>query len=177
MKIIKIILLAIVAISVLLLIIALFLPKDYTISQRIVIHQPQATVFDYVKIIQNQKYYSVWVMEDPNALMSTKGTDGTVGFVSAWDSKNKNVGKGEQEITKITTERIDVDLRFERPFKSEAKASTTCKAIDANSTEVTNEFYGHSSYPLNLMTVFMKGMLGDAMKQNLTNLKGILEKK
>jgi hypothetical protein len=27
-----------------------------------------------------------------------------------------------------------------------------------------------------LMTVFMKGMLGDAMKKNLTNLKGILEK-
>jgi hypothetical protein len=77
---------------------------------------------------------------------------------------------------KITNERIDVDLRFVRPFKSEAKAATTCKAIDANTTEVTNEFYGHSSYPMNLMTIFMKGYLGDAMLKNLTNLKGILEK-
>ena len=77
---------------------------------------------------------------------------------------------------KLTNERIDVDLRFVRPFKSEAKASTTCKSIDPNKTEVINEFYGHSSYPMNLMTVFMKGYLGDAMHKNLTNLKGILEK-
>ncbi len=123
MKIIKIIVVAIVAISALLLIIALFLPKDYVVTQSIVIQRPQADVFNYVKIIDNQKYYSIWVMEDPKSLMTNKGTDGTVGYVSAWDSKNKNVGKGEQEITKITTERIDVDLRFVRPFKSEAKAS------------------------------------------------------
>lgn len=176
MKIIKIILLAIVAISALLLIIAIFLPKDYTVSQSVIIKRPQTDVFNYVKMIDNQKYYSIWVMEDPNSLMSTKGTDGTVGYISAWDSQNKNVGKGEQEIMKINNERIDVDLRFVRPFKSEAKASTTCKAIDANTTEVTNEFYGHSSYPMNLMTLFMKGYLGDAMLKNLTNLKGILEK-
>lgn len=177
MKIIKITLLTIVTISALLLIIALFLPKDYNVSRSIVIHRPQAEVFNYVKIIDNQKYYSIWVMEDPKSLMSFKGIDGTIGYISAWDSQNKNVGKGEQEIMKISAERIDVDLRFVRPFKSESKAATICKAIDANNTQVTNEFYGHSSYPMNLMTVFMKGMLGDAMQKNLTNLKGILEKK
>jgi len=177
MKIIKTILLAIVSISALMLIIALFLPKDYIVSQSLVIHRSQADVFNYVKMIDNQKYYSIWVMEDPKSLMTTKGIDGSVGYISAWDSKNKNVGKGEQEIMKIDNHRIDVDLRFVRPFKSEAKASTTCIAIDANTTEVINEFYGHSSYPLNLMTVFMKGMLADALKKNLTNLKGILEKK
>jgi hypothetical protein len=31
-----------------------------------------------------------------------RGTDGTVGFVYGWDSKNKNAGKGEQEIMNIT---------------------------------------------------------------------------
>ena len=176
MKIIKIILLSILAISALMLIIALFLPKDYIVTQSIVINRPQSEVFNYVKIIDNQKYYSIWVMEDPNSLMTSKGVDGEVGYITAWDSKNKNVGKGEQEIMKLTNERIDVNLRFVRPFKSEAKASTTCKAIDSKTTEVTNEFYGNSSYPMNLMTIFMKGMLGDGMKKNLTNLKGILEK-
>jgi len=176
MKIIKIILIGIVSISALLLIIAIFLPKDYIVTQSVVINRPQEDVFNYVKMIDNQKYYSIWVMEDPNSLMTNKGVDGTVGYISAWDSQNKNVGKGEQEIMKISNERIDVDLRFVRPFKSEAKASTTCRAIDNNKTEVINEFYGHSGYPMNLMTVFMKGFLGDAMQKNLTNLKGILEK-
>jgi len=177
MKLLKNILIGIIGFSVLLLIIALFLPKDYVISQSIIINKPRAEVFNYVKIIDNQKYYSIWVMEDPNSKMTTTGTDGTVGFISAWDSQNKNVGKGEQQITNIVEgERIDVDLRFERPMKSEAKAATICKEIDATKTEVTSEFSGHSSYPLNLMTVFMKSMLGDAMKQNLTNLKNNLEK-
>ena len=177
MKIIKNIAIGIISISALLLIIALFLPNEYIITQRIIINRPQADVFNYVKIIDNQKKYSIWVMEDPNSKMTTTGTDGTVGFISTWNSENKNVGKGEQEITKIIEgARSEVDLRFERPFKSESKASTTCKAIDANKTEVINEFYGHSSYPMNLMTVFMKSMLGDAMQKNLTNLKGQLEK-
>ena len=36
---------------------------------------------------------------DPNIKTDFRGTDGTVGFISAWDSNNiKNVGKGEQEI-------------------------------------------------------------------------------
>ncbi|HRG57881.1 MAG TPA: SRPBCC family protein [Bacteroidia bacterium] len=177
MKIVKIILLGIVGISALMLVIALLIPKDYTVTQSIIIERPQAEVFEYVKLIDNQKYYSIWVMEDPNSLMTTKGIDGTVGYISAWDSQNKNVGKGEQEIMKISNERIDVDLRFVRPFKSNAKASTTCKAVDATHTQVTNEFYGNSPFPMNLMIVFVKGMLGDAMKQNLNNLKGILEKK
>ena len=139
MKILKIILLAILAISALMLIVALFLPKDYIVTQTIVINRPQTEVFNYVKMIDNQKYYSIWVMEDPNSLMSTKGVDGAVGYISAWDRQNKNVGKGEQEIMKITNERIDVDLRFVRPYKSESKASTTCKVIDTTKTEVINE--------------------------------------
>ncbi len=42
-----------------------------------------------------------------------RGTDGTVGFVSAWDSPVRDAGKGEQEITKIDDgKRIDYELRF-----------------------------------------------------------------
>ena len=39
-------------------------------------------------------------MMDRNVKKSFKGTDGTVGFVAAWDSDNKKVGKGEQEVKK-----------------------------------------------------------------------------
>ena len=33
--------------------------------------------------------------------MAYKGVDGTKGFIAAWNSQNKNAGKGEQEITNI----------------------------------------------------------------------------
>lgn len=177
MKILKKILFVILGIVAVLLIIALFIPKDYTVSVSTNINKPQQEVFDYVKMIENQKNYSIWVMEDPNAKMEYKGTDGTVGFISAWDSQNKNVGKGEQQITNVIEgERIDVDLRFERPFKGEAKAATIVKAVSENESQVINEFYGHSPYPMNLMSVMAKGMLKDAMSTNMNNLKNILEK-
>ena len=51
---------------------------------------------------------------DPDMKKTYRGTDGTVGFVSAWDSEKDDVGKGEQEIIKITDgERIDYELRFQ----------------------------------------------------------------
>ncbi len=40
-------------------------------------------------------------MTDPLMKKQFKGTDGTVGFLYAWDSQNNEVGKGEQEIERI----------------------------------------------------------------------------
>src|SRR5690348_10023775 len=99
MKIVKKILLGIVAIIVLLLIIAIFLKKEYTVERSITINKPKQQIFDYVKLLKNQDNFSAWAKLDPNMKKEYHGTDGTVGFVSAWDSDKKDVGKGEQEIT------------------------------------------------------------------------------
>ena len=40
-------------------------------------------------------------MMDPDVKRTSKGSDGTAGFITYWDSQVKNVGKGEQEITQI----------------------------------------------------------------------------
>lgn len=176
MKTLKIIGLGIVGFIVLLLLVALFIPNDYTVSVSTTINKPRKVVFDYVKLVKNQEYYSVWVMQDPNVNMKYEGVDGTAGFKASWDSKDDNVGAGSQLITAISEERIDVDLHFERPMKGEAKASTLLKSISENETKVTSEFYGNSSYPMNLMNFMGKKFITEAETQNLTNLKKILEK-
>jgi hypothetical protein len=176
MKILKIIGLGIVSLIVLLLIIALFIPNDYTVSVSTTINKPRKVVFDYAKLVKNQEYYSIWVMQDPNVNMDYKGVDGTVGFKASWDSKDDNVGAGSQQITAISEERIDVDLHFERPMKGEAKASTLLESISDNQTKVTAEFYGHSSYPMNLMNFVGEKYIIEAETKNLANLKKILEK-
>ena len=111
--------------------------------------------------------------------MEYTGTDGTVGFVSSWDSQNKNVGKGEQEIKKITEgERLDMELRFKKPFESTCTAYMATDSISSSQTKVKWGFVGAMSYPFNIMCLFMdmKKVLGDDMMVGLTNLKGILEK-
>lgn len=176
MKTLKIIGLGIVGFIVLLLLVALFIPNDYNVSVSTTINKPRKVVFDYVKLVKNQEYYSVWVMQDPNVNMKYEGVDGTAGFKASWDSKDDNVGAGSQLITAISEERIDVDLHFERPMKGEAKASTLLKSISENETKVTSEFYGNSSYPMNLMNFMGEKYITEAETQNLANLKKILEK-
>ncbi|PZX93766.1 hypothetical protein DOS84_09210 [Flavobacterium aquariorum] len=176
MKILKLIGLGIVSLIVLLLIIALFIPNDYTVSVSTTINKPKQVVFDYAKLVKNQENYSIWVMKDPNVKMDYQGVDGTVGFKASWDSKDDNVGAGSQQITAVSEDRIDVDLHFERPMKGEAKASTILKSISENQTKITAEFYGHSSYPMNLMNFMGEKYITEAENQNLANLKKILEK-
>src|SRR5258708_1062001 len=116
MKTFKRILIGIFGLVVLLLIAGLFIHKDYAVKREIAINRHRQEVFDYIKFLRNQDNYSVWVKRDPAMKRSFKGTDGTVGFISSWDSNVKGVGKGEQEIMKITEgERMDCELRFVEP--------------------------------------------------------------
>eukprot|EP01041_Mallomonas_annulata_P036473 gene36473-59588_t len=109
---------AIVGFIALLLLIALFTKKEYSIQREIVIEKPVEEVFNYIKHIKNQDYFSKWVMTDPNMNRIFTGNDGEVGFIYAWDSQNKAAGKGAQEIKNIIeNELLDLEIRFEKPMK------------------------------------------------------------
>ena len=178
MKIIKKILLAIVFLIVLVLVVALFVKREYSVERDITINKPQQDVFNYIKFVKNQDNYSKWAMADPAMRKEYKGTDGTVGFVSAWDSDSSHVGKGEQEITKITDNELDMDLRFIKPFKGSEDAAMKAEAIDSNQTKVKWIFHSKMNYPMNVMLLCMNmdKMVGNDLSTGLTNLKAILEK-
>lgn len=179
MKILKRIIYALLGAVVLLLLVAIFVPKEYKISREIVIARPQKIVFDYVKFLRNQNNYSKWAKMDPNMRTEFRGTDGTIGFVSAWDSQDKNVGKGEQEIIGITEgERIDYELRFLKPMESKDHAFMTTVALSDSSTQVKWNFEGKMNYPMNITLLFLDldGLLGKDLEVGLAGLKGILEK-
>jgi hypothetical protein len=178
MKIIKTILLSLLGIVVVLLVAAAFFKKEYKISREITIAKPKQEVFDYVKLLKNQNNYSVWATADPAMVSEFRGTDGTVGFVSAWDSKVKDVGKGEQEIIGIKEgERIDYELRFILPMQSTDHAYMTTEALSEGTTKVKWGFNGKMDYPTNLMLLFLDfdKMLGPDLDKGLSKLKTILE--
>lgn len=177
MNTISIILIALAFLVALPLLIALFIQKEYTIRREIVINKSKDEVFAYIKFLKNQDYYSKWVMTDPTMKKDFRGTDGTVGFVYAWDSTNKNAGKGEQEITKVIGgELLDIEVRFKKPFEAIAKTPFTTESLSADQTKVAWGMKGKSSYPMNLMNPFMDNLLGKDLQISLTNLKNILEK-
>jgi len=179
MKIIVRILIALAGIVILTLLVALFVKKEYAVEREVSINKPVAEVFDYVLLLKNQDNYSVWANMDTSMIKEFRGTDGQVGFVSAWDSQNKDVGKGEQEITGIKPgERIDYELRFLKPFESTDHTYMATSAINDSTTQVKWGFDGKMPYPMNLMLLFMNmdQMLGKDLGQGLLNLKSELEK-
>ena len=179
MKILKKVLVALVILIAIPLIVALFVKKEYTVERVITINKPNSEVFDYIKYLKNQDNFSKWATMDPEMKKTYRGTDGTVGFVSAWESDNKEVGVGEQEIIKITEEeKIDFELRFFKPFDATSSAYLATETIDENQTKVTWGFIGNMNYPMNLMMLFMdfEKIIGDDLQTGLNNLKNVLEK-
>lgn len=172
-----IILIVIAAVIAVLLIMAIFIKKEYTVLAGITINRPKSDVFNYIKYLKNQGSYNKWVMMDPNVKRTYNGTDGTVGFVSAWESDNKNVGKGEQELKNVAEgERIDLEVRFEKPFKNTADVYMTTRTAAVDQTAVQWGMEGRNAYPMNLMNLFIPGVLQKDLQTSLVNLKNILEK-
>jgi hypothetical protein len=179
MKTLKKILIVVAVLIVIPLVTALFVKKTYTVEREILIEKPKQVVFDYIKLLKNQNNYSRWATMDPNMKQEFIGIDGNVGFVSSWDSNQKDVGKGEQTIVKITAgERIDFDLHFIKPFETRSKAYMTTDAVSENQTKVKWGFTGKMNYPMNISLLFMDmdKMLGKDLSTGLTSLKKMLEK-
>jgi hypothetical protein len=179
MKFLKKVLLFIAALVAIALITALFVNKNMHAEREVVINKPKQQIFDYIKYVKNQDNYAKWNKMDPAMKKEYTGTDGAVGFSYAWDSDNKDVGKGSQTIAAIKEgERIDCDLHFIKPWESLAKTYQTVTAVNDSTTKVSWGFESKMAYPMNIMKLFMDmdKMIGDDFSIGLTNLKGVLEK-
>lgn len=176
MNILVIVVLVIAALLALMLIVAFFVKKDYAVKKEIVIDRSLADVFDYVKLLRNQDDFSKWAMMDPQMKKEIRGIDGTVGAIYAWNG-NKNAGEGEQEIIDIRDrERVDIEIRFVRPFRSTARIFFVTARVTQSQTRVTWGMEGTSKYPMNLMTAMMTRVLAKDLEGSLHNLKNILER-
>src|SRR5690606_32501404 len=118
---------------------------------------------------------SPWARRDPQMEERFSGTDGQVGATNYWKG-NKEVGEGEQEITKIIDgKRIESELRFLKPFKSTSTAYLLTEAIDPGSTRVRWGFSGKNGFPMNFVMLLMKKTMGRDFEQGLDRLKDRLE--
>lgn len=178
MGIIKKILIALILIIAIVLIAAYIMPKNYAVEREITINKPADSVFNYVRSLKNQNEFSVWANIDPKMKSTYSGTDGAVGSKSAWESDVKEVGVGEQEITKITEgKRIDFALRFKKPMEDTAVGYMSTESITENQTKVKWGINGVIPYPMNIMLPMMKmdNMIGNDLQKGLENLKSTLE--
>lgn len=172
------ILLLVLLVIVLLVVILIFgAPKQFNVSRSIEINRPLPEVFEYLKYIKNQNEWSPWKKKDPEMQQEFIGEDGEVGFISKWEG-NKDVGSGEQEITRIVENKvIEAQLRFLKPWKSQSDAFTSVEYLGDERTKVTWGFSGISKPPTNVFFLFfsMDKAVGKDFEEGLGSLKKILE--
>lgn len=153
--------------------------KDFTYERQITIGVPAAEVFAYIRLLKNFKSWNPFLRKDPNTKQEHRGTDGETGFVAHWEG-NRNVGSGEQEITKIVPgERVEFELRFFRPFQATNKAWFAVESLGSQQSRVRWGMSGQTKFPMtifSLMCSFDK-MIGREFEQGLSQLKTILEKR
>ncbi|RYY96666.1 MAG: polyketide cyclase [Chitinophagaceae bacterium] len=160
-----------------LLLIALFVPREYRVERSVVIAQPRDSVFSYVKYLRNQNDYSKWASMDPAMKKEFRGTDAQPGFVSAWKSEKSDVGSGEQTIKSIDgIGRIEYDLHFIEPFDAHADSWMLTEA-EGTGTKVRWGIQGRMAYPSNLMLLCydMDASIGNDLSTGLENLRKKME--
>ncbi|MCM4169179.1 hypothetical protein KCTC52924_00052 [Arenibacter antarcticus] len=153
-------------------------PKTYDVSRSILINSPKEHVFENIKFLKKQQEWSPWAKRDPNMINKFTGIDGEVGAISYWKG-NKEVGEGEQEITKIVEgNRVEGELRFLKPFKSTSDCYLIVTEKEADQTEVVWGFKGKNKFPMSIMMLVMTmdKMVGKEFEEGLINLKIIMEK-
>lgn len=166
------------AIIVLLLFMASIAPKTYDVSRSIEINATKETIFPYLKFLEKQREWSPWSKKDPNMNTKLTGTDGEEGAVSYWKG-NKDVGEGEQEITKVIEgKRVEGELRFFKPWKSESDCYMNLEEVSPDTNKVTWGFTGKNKFPFSIMMVFMSmdKMVGKDFEEGLQMLKRKLER-
>jgi uncharacterized protein YndB with AHSA1/START domain len=90
----------------------------YTVERSRTIEAPVDRVYPLISDFHQWTRWSPWEDVDPDLHRAYSGADAGVGAVYAW-SGNRKAGSGRMEIVRAEeNELVEVDLRFEKPFKS-----------------------------------------------------------
>lgn len=117
--------------------------------------------------------WSPWIYVEPTTKLGYFGQAGQIGTGNTWDGEK--VGQGKITLTKNERNRLECDLEFLKPFKSQADVYFDLAAIDDNTTTV---IWGmNSSLPFFMfwMTGKMSAMITADYRRGLLLFKDYIE--
>lgn len=169
MKALKFIGIAIAVVIVIVLVLSLVVPAAYHVERSIEIEAPQTFVYEQAIHFNNFQEWSPWSGMDSNMTTVYEGAFGKVGSKYTWEG-NDEVGSGSQEIITASPEKVEIDLKFLKPFEANATTYYMFEPVD-NKVKVTWAMDGKNAWPMNVMNLFMKGAIGKDYQKGLDSLK------
>jgi len=175
MKIIKRILTTLALLIVVLAVVGFLLPSHAHVERSIVINAPAEAFFPLIANLKENSQWSPWHARDPDMKQTFTGEDGKVGSKVAWESQDKHVGTGTQEITLLVpNERIETHLDFGDQGAADAyfqfdETDGTCKVTWGFDSELGNNPVGR------YFGLMFDGMIGPMYDEGLGKIKELAE--
>ena len=151
-------------------------PDTYTVERSTTVRADADRVYQQIVDFHRWPTWSPWEDVDPDMQRSYAGPAEGVGAVYEW-SGNRKAGAGRMEIIDAERpNRVVIDLRFLKPFKS---TSTTTFALtpDGDGTRVTWTMTGARTLGLRVMGMFtsMDKLVGGDFEKGLARLRTAAE--
>lgn len=176
MKIIRNLLIALVAIVVVLAAVGLFLPDRAHVERSITIEAPASAMFSLLNGFGSFNQWSPWYERDPDAEYRFEGPATGVGAKMYWSSNEPDVGSGSQEIIEIEPGR-SVKTALDFGAQGTATATFIIEPAESGSTvtwSLDTEF-GYDLMGRWLGVLFFDKWIGGDYEKGLESLKRLAE--
>ena len=172
----KMILIALVAIVAALAVVVAWQPADFRVERSAIMAAPAPEVFVQVDDLRKWEGWNPWQKIDPAMKMTFEGPPSGPGASYSW-AGNNHVGVGRLTITDSRpNDLVRIKLEFMKPFAATNTATFTFKP-QGNQTAVTWSMEGRKNFLAKAIGLFMNmdTMVGGQFEKGLADMKKIVE--
>ncbi len=175
MRILKKLLVGLLALVAVLAIVGMLLPREVAVERSIVIDAPASEIYPHVNNLKATIPWSPWLKQDPETKLTFNDVPAGVGAVMEWASDNPNVGAGRMEIIEATQDKaLTVALDF--GDMGTAIASWSFAGADGQTTATWGMVADMGAGPIGRwMGLKMDDWVGADYERGLQNLKALVE--
>lgn len=171
MKFLKVLGIIIVALTIIVLVGGMFLPKTYSVSRAITINAPDSLIYKNIADFNEFLKWNPWSKMEPTAKTKVSGPVATQNHLYEWEGKE--TGQGYMKIKSVELNKmVDIELKFIKPFENLADTRFDI-ATDKAANKVTWTMSGENNLMGKWMGVFisMDKMIGKDFEDGLKFLK------
>jgi hypothetical protein len=151
--------------------------ETYTVERSARMSAPPERIYEQIADFHNWPHWSPWEGLDPDMQRTYSGADSGTSAVYSW-SGNRRAGQGRMEIRSASAPSVvDIDLAFEKPFKSRSDTVFTIASEGPDASHVTWTMTGKKTLITKVMGVFksMDAVIGPNFEKGLAQLKAVVE--
>ncbi len=145
----------------------------FDVASSIEIDAPASRVRDVVADFTTWPCWSPWLIMEPDCNLTYKGKAGELGH--GYDWSGEKVGAGGMVMTALDANRMESDLRFLKPWKSQADIAFDFVSVGDSKTRVTWHMDSSLPFFMFFMVKKMKAMIGSDYDRGLRMLKDYIE--